>query len=53
MIDVKQGGFLKQIGHSGGRGKLSGPTSVTVVGEFVYVSACKPDMKVFVSAVAV
>ena len=38
VIDMKRGGFLKQIGHSGGRGKLSGPTSVTVVGGFVYVS---------------
>ena len=35
VIDVKRGGFLKVIGHSG---KLSRPTGVTVVGEFVYVS---------------
>ena len=38
VIDVKRGGFLKVIGHSGGRGKLSGPTGISVVGEFVYVS---------------
>ena len=38
VIDVKRGGFLKEIGHSGGKGKLSRPTSVHVAGEFVYVS---------------
>ena len=38
VIDVKRGGFLKEIGHSGGRGRLSRPTGVHVVGEFVYVS---------------
>ena len=38
VIDVKRGGFLKEIGHSGGRGRLGRPTGVHVVGEFVYVS---------------
>jgi DNA-binding beta-propeller fold protein YncE len=38
VIDVQRGGFLKEIGHSGGKGKLSRPSSVHVVGEFLYVS---------------
>ena len=38
VIDIHRGGYLKQIGHGGGKGKLSRPTGVRILGEFLYVS---------------
>ena len=37
VIDIHRGGFLKEIGLSG-RGKLNRPTTVRILGEFMYVS---------------
>ena len=38
VIDINRGGFLKEIGHIAGKGKLNEPTAVRILGEFVYVS---------------
>ena len=38
VINVQSGGFLKEIGRGGGKGGLSRPTGVRILGEFLYVS---------------
>lgn len=38
VIDINNGTFLKVIGDTGGKGKLRRPTSVRILGEFLYVS---------------
>ena len=38
VINVQCGGFLKETGRGGGKGGLSQPTGVRILGEFLYVS---------------